>query len=128
MAFFIGDQVRLLKTTSGIDATGTGPVTVLPASARPQVITQVIVRLTAAAAVVSPPTAQVETASGAGTANVFASEEWTALTAIPGQYTYTALAKGVYVPAGDSVRLNITTAASAGTYTISVDVVGYVVS
>lgn len=123
----IGVAVSLerLNTTTVNMVTGATEVVIYNQGAgQGVVITQVVVRLTAANAITVVPTVGVGfNASGAD--NVFVPVALTGVTAVNDVWTFASTAKAVYAPGAATLLLGIDTGATGTTMLTSVDVVGY---
>lgn len=115
----------LISRTTGIDAKTTGNNTLYTVpTGKTLVVTRVILRPSAVTSITTGPTASV---GGTTTADVFASVALATLNATTKMYTYTQSGMSTLVPAGTTLKLNISVAASGTLETLTADVMGYLI-
>ncbi len=126
MAIIFGNAIERLQSAAAIDGTSTGSTVVYNAPAsRDAVVLAVVVRCESATAISAPATAQLETSPAAE--DIFSSEAMTGLVAADDTYEFTGIAGGSVVSGGDSLSINITSAATGTAQSLGVDVIGYLV-
>lgn len=125
MALLFGNEVRKLVDGYSLNAFATGAVTVLPALTKDVVLTKIVLRCTAANAVATPATVKAERNPAAG--DLFLAEELVGVTAVGDIWVFDAVAKGLILPAGTPLDINVTVAATGTSQTLAADVIGYVV-
>lgn len=118
--------VELISETGSVDGTSTGVTALYTVPSGIQiVVTQVVVRVTAASAVTVVPTLGV--GIGAGEDDIVSPQTLTGLSATGDVFTLDVEAKSVIADPSDVINLGIDTGATATTLTLSIDLIGYVV-
>lgn len=127
-AFSIGTTSA--NTTLAISATGIDAKTVAntlaytnPSLTANIILTNAVVRCTAASAVTVGPTVGVGTS--AGTSDIFAATGINALTATSKIFGFGLVGMAVLVPPGGTIYINVTGSATGTSQTIAVDLRGY---
>lgn len=116
----------LLSTTTGINAKTTGQTTIYTVPAgKTAIITQVIVRCTAASSITNGPTASVGYTSAAYT-DIYAATNIAGLTATTAIFGYSTVGMSKNAVAATVIKLNISTASTGTSQTVAVDVIGYI--
>jgi hypothetical protein len=115
----------LLSTTTGIDlATAPAePTLYVVPGGQTVVVTKVIVRVTAASAVVG--NARAGVGSDAAEGNMLPPRTLTGLSAVDDDYLIFTETKQVLATAGTSIKFGIDSAITSGTLTVAVDLFGY---
>jgi len=126
MAIITGDEIQRLSSAIAVNAFSATaqPVYTAPAS-KEAVITQLVLRCSAASAVTVGATAKVEINAAAG--DIFTAEVLIDVLAVGDSWTFNAEARGLVVPAGAQVDVTITNAATGTSQTLLADVFGYIV-
>ena len=94
-------------------------------AAQKVVITSVVLRCTAANAVTVPASVKVEINPAAG--DLFVEEVLTGVDAVDDQWTFSAEARGLVLPAGGQADITVTNVATGTSQTLEADVFGYYV-
>jgi hypothetical protein len=124
MAILLGSEIRRLADAVSIDAFSATPQTLFVApTSHDVVITSVVLRCTAAVGVATPAAAKVELNPAAG--DLIAEESLIGVLVVDDLWRFTAESRGLVVPAGSTVDLTITAAATGTSQTLSADVFGY---
>lgn len=119
----IGDPI--LSSTNNIDAKTVANTPLYTVPMGNCVITGAIVRCTSATAITNGPTLGIGNA--AGTNNIFASTAITALTTTTSIFGFTFFGVSVLTPTSGIIYLNLGTASTGTSQTISVDLQGYLI-
>lgn len=120
----VAGQQAILATITGINAFSVANTALYTVpTGRTAIITNVVVRSTAASSVTSGPAVGV--GNIAGTNNIFASATLSALTTTNSIFGFTLVGMSLSTPASGVVYLNLGTAATGTSETIAVDVMGY---
>lgn len=125
MAQILGHEIRRLVDGFPVNAKLTGATTVFPALGKNVVVTKVVLRCTAAVAITIGATAKVEKNPAAG--DLFSAETLTAVLAAGDIWVFDAEAKGIILPSGTALDVNITVAATGTSQTLAADVIGYII-
>jgi hypothetical protein len=126
MALLFGTDVTQLATGVAVNSFSATAQAVYTAPAtKKAVITQLVLRCTAANSVTVGASAKVEINPAAG--DVFAEEVLVDVLVEDDQWTFTAEARGLVIPAGAQVDVTITNAATGTSQTLSADVLGYII-
>lgn len=114
----------VLSSTSGISGTSTGTTNLYTVpTGKTAIITDVVVRITAAATVSIVALAGVGIAAGED--DIFAAQSLVGLNAVGKHFQFVALGTKVSANSGEVVKFGIDTAYIAGTATLAVDLIGY---
>lgn len=126
MATILGHEIKQLNSSTAVNAFSATAQAVFTAPTGKQVmITKVVLRCDAASGVSTEATAKVEINPAAG--DLFAAEILTAVLTVDDTWTFIAEARGLVVPAGSTVDVTITNAATGTSQTFIADVFGYVI-
>jgi len=126
MAILIGTEIRQLRNGVSVNPFSATAQAVYTAPATKQVvITSLTLRCSAANSVATPATAKVEINPAAG--DIFTAESLVGVLAVDDQWVFTAEGRGLVVPAGATVDVTITAAATGTSQTLLADVLGYFV-
>lgn len=118
-----GNSPQVLSTTTGINAKTAASTTLYTVpTGRTLVVTDCIVRVTAASSITAGPSASI-TASTSGT--IFASSAMTGLTATPQLFAYPTSGISVTASAGETIAFVVGTGATGTSQTVAVDLIGY---
>ena len=124
MAIITGLENKRLASAEPVDAKSATAQSVYTAPAATDVfITRVVLRCTAANTISVGATAKVEINPAAG--DLFAEEVLVNVLVVDDTWTFTSEARGLVVPAGSTVDVTITNAATGTSQTLSADVWGY---
>lgn len=119
-------SVGVLATTTGINAKSIAATTVYTVpTGKTAVITEVIVRCTAASSITNGPTASVGFTSTAYT-DIYAAQNMIALTGTTSIFGYSTVGMSASAVAATVIKFNISTGASGTSQTVAVDVIGYI--
>lgn len=118
---------NILSTTTGINAlnTGTTALYTIPAG-QSAVITGAVVRVTAASGVVGVPTLGIGIAPGED--DIFSPTILTGMTSTSKVFRFASIGTFAQGSAGNIIKVGIDSAGSASSLTISIDLIGYLIS
>lgn len=119
--------IGILSSTVGINAKSTGQTTLYTVPAgKTAIITQAVVRCTAASSITNGPTASIGFTSTAYS-DIYMPENMLALTGTTSIFGYSTVGMSASAVAATAIKFNITSGASGTSQTLSVDLIGYLV-
>jgi len=126
MAILVGTEIKQLISGGAIDSlSATAQAVYTAPAAKKVVITGLTLRCTAAVSVTVGATVKVEINPAAG--DVFTAEILTNVLVVDDQWSFTAEARGLVIPAGAQVDVTVTNAATGTSQTLTADLIGYVI-
>lgn len=126
MAILVGKEIKVLDSGTVVNAFSPGATAIYTAPASNKIVlTRVAVRCTAATAVATPATVKIEINPAAG--DVFAAESMVGVLDVDDVWIFSAEARSIVVPAGATVDLTVTIAATGTSQSLEAEVIGYVV-
>lgn len=116
---------NILSKTTGINAKSTGQTTLYTVpTGKTCIITQAIVRCTAATSITNGPTASIGFTSTAYT-DIYSAENMAGLTGTTTIFGYVTVGVSALAVTGTVIKCNISSAASGTSQTVAVDLIGY---
>lgn len=126
MAILLGKEIKVLNGGETVDTfSATAQAVYTAPTSNKVVITKLVLRCTAASAVTVPATAKVEINPAAG--DLWDAESLIGVLAVDDTWVFDAEARGLVVPAGATVDVTVTIAATGTSQTLQAEVIGYVV-